>query len=81
MVEVVAFKKKINQDAVNRCKELLGWLEEGSVESFFAVASHTDGSMITIIPPTSDQFRLVAGLRRLEYRILKGMDQQSEELK
>ena len=73
MVELVAFKKEVDTDHINNLQVARDIIDAGNCAGFALVLLHKSGEVTTIVTKSDDQFRLLAGVERLAFRINTSM--------
>jgi hypothetical protein len=74
MVELVALIKPIDPELIDHWNVIKKIIDDGDCRGFAVVAMHKSGEVTTVVTKNDDQFRLLAGVERLAYRINESMN-------
>lgn len=80
MLKVVELDTKsgLKREVVDRLRELLEMAEDGLIVDFSYAGCHNDGSVFSGFTKTEDAPRRLASVSRLQHRLHRMMDEQSE---
>lgn len=69
-----SWAQEVQQDVVVRLRSLLEQAESGDIQGFAFVGVCLDGTVLTCATKNDDQCKIIGGMERMKFRMLKSED-------
>lgn len=69
-----SWAQEVKQDVVDQLRLLLEQAESGDIQGFAFVGVCLDGTVLTCSTKNDDQCKIIGGMERIKYRMLKAED-------